>query len=246
MGQDWARTMVGYFTDEVGIVVGFSAIRPLDDWFTRVQALDYLQLMAAAQGSINLGFAWACSGSNWAFRKVLFEKAGGYMLISDRIGGDDSLFMQVMQKRTSTKVVFAAEAAAWVETQAVASIPVFLRQRVRWASEANYMHNLNRLFFGVILATFLANLTPIVYLIMWIAGAGSFAPFFWAVLLKLLGEGMVFSKAIIIYHRPVLKNVFPLWFILQPFYIVTMGILSFFGNRLGWGKRVQSEKVIGY
>jgi cellulose synthase/poly-beta-1,6-N-acetylglucosamine synthase-like glycosyltransferase len=238
MGKDWARTMAGYFTNEVGIVVGFSAIRHHNDWFTRVQALDYLQLMAAAQGSINLGFAWACSGQNWAFRKILFEKAGGYMLIRDRVGGDDSLFMQVMQKRTRTQVVFAADEAAWVETQAVVSIPVFLRQRVRWASEANYMHNLNRLFFGVIIATFLVNLAPIVYLILGTAGVVSFGPFFWMVLLKLVGEWMVFGKAIAIYKRETLKHTFPLWFILQPFYIVLMGILSFGGNRLDWGARV--------
>jgi len=240
MGKDWARTMAGYFTEEVGIVVGFSAIRHLNDWFTRVQALDYLQLMAAAQGSINLGFAWACSGQNWAFRKILFEKAGGYMLIRDRVGGDDSLFMQVMQRRTRTNVVFAAGEAAWVETQAVASIPVFLRQRVRWASEANYMHNLNRLFFGVIVATFLANLMPIVYLLLGAAGVVSSAPFFWIVLLKLFGEGVVFSKAASIYKKESLKSGFPIWFLLQPFYIVFMGILSFFGNRLGWGIRAKS------
>lgn len=237
MGKDWARTMAGYFTEEIGIVVGFSAIHHHNDWFTRVQALDYLQLMAAAQGSINLGFAWACSGQNWAFRKNLFEKAGGYMLIRDRVGGDDSLFMQVMQKRTRTKVVFAADEAAWVETQAVASIPTFLRQRVRWASEANYMHHFNRLFFGVIVATFLANLMPIIYLILWISGMVPFAPLFWIVLLKLIGEGIVFKKAIQNYKKESLKSVFPAWFIIQPFYIVLMGILSFGGNRLDWRRR---------
>jgi len=244
VGKNWALAMASYFTNEVGIVVGFSAIQPLADWFTRIQALDYLLLLTAAQGSINLGFAGACSGSNWAFRKVLFERVGGYMLIQDRIGGDDSLFMQVMQKRINAKVVFAAEEAAWVETEAVTSISTFFRQRIRWASEANYTHHLNRLFFGVILATFLANLMPIVYLILWIIGAVSFAPFFWMVLLKLLGEGMLFRKAVGIYKKQSLKSVFPIWFILQPFYIVLMGILGIWGNRLDWSHRSSSPDAV--
>ena len=236
MGKDWARTMASYFTDDVGIVVGFSAIRYLNDWFSRLQALDYLQLMAAAQGSINLGFAWACSGQNWAFRKVLFENAGGYMLVRDRVGGDDSLFMQAMQKRTHAQVVFAADEAAWVETQAADSLATFLHQRIRWASEANYMHHFNGLFFIVILATFLANLMPIVYFALAITKTVSFVPFFIVIAIKLIGEATLARKAVQVYKRKNLMNVFLPWFIIQPFYVVLMGIFSFFGNRLGWGK----------
>jgi len=235
LGNKWVRTMASYFTDEVGIVVGFSAIR-YRDWFTRIQAFDYLQLMAAAQGSINLGFAWACSGQNWAFRKILFEKAGGYMLLRDRIGGDDSLFMQVMQKRTRTKVVFAGEESAWVQTEPVAEAGRFLRQRIRWASEANYMHNLNRVFFAVVLATFLANLVPLVYLVLWLAGLLPVYPLAMAVVLKLNGEGFLAAKTVRIYRKPELMKSFFAWFCLQMPYIVFMGIMSFWGNNLGWGK----------
>jgi cellulose synthase/poly-beta-1,6-N-acetylglucosamine synthase-like glycosyltransferase len=244
MGKDWARTMASYFTEDVGIVVGFSAIRYLNDWFSRLQALDYLQLMAAAQGSTNLGLAWACSGSNWAFRKVLFENAGGYMLVRDRVGGDDSLFMQVMQKRTRTKVVFAADEAAWVETQAADSLATFLRQRIRWASEANYMHHFNCLFFVVILATFLANLMPIVYFVLAITGVVTFVPFLIVIAIKLIGEAMLAFKAVRVYQRKDLMGVFIPWFIIQPFYIVLMGILSFGGNRLDWGHRSSSHDSV--
>lgn len=237
MGKNWARTMASYFADETGIVVGFSAIHYLNDWFTRVQAFDYLQLMAAAQGAINLGLAWACSGQNWAFRKVLFVKAGGYRLIRDLVGGDDSLFMQVIQKRTRTKVVFAAEEAAWVETQAVTEIVKFLRQRMRWAGEANYIQHINHLFFGVILATFLFNLMPIIYFLLWVFGAVTFAPLLCMILLKLIGEWILSRKAVEVYRKQDLKRTFPLWFIIQPFYIVVMGVLSFFGNRLDWSRK---------
>ncbi|MBP9005528.1 MAG: hypothetical protein KBG36_04685, partial [Candidatus Marinimicrobia bacterium] len=134
-------------------------------------------------------------------------------------------------------VVFAADEAAWVETQAADSLATFLRQRIRWASEANYMHHFNCLFFVVILATFLANLMPIVYFVLAITGVVTFIPFLIIIAIKLIGEATLAFKAIRVYQRKDLMGVFIPWFIIQPFYIVLMGILSFFGNRLGWGER---------
>jgi hypothetical protein len=179
-----------------------------------------------------------------AFRKVLFEKAGGYMLISDRLARRLALYAGHAEAHQYQSCIRCRSRrlggnAGGRQHSGFSAAEGALGQR-------SQLHaHLNRLFFGVILATFLANLTPIVYLIMWIAGAGSFAPFFWAVLLKTARRRDGFQQSHPNLSQTGFENVFPLWFILQPFYIVTMGILSFFGNRLGWGKRVQSEKVIG-
>jgi len=54
----WIETMVSYFTDDVGMVVGFSQFgHPKGKYsvFEQLQAIDFLSLMGAAQGSINLG-----------------------------------------------------------------------------------------------------------------------------------------------------------------------------------------------
>lgn len=237
MGSRWVSTVVGYFSDEVGEVVGFSGVMYDKSMFERLQALDFLQLMAAAQGTLNLGIAWACSGQNLAFRKSLFKKVGGYKELVDRIGGDDSLFMQVIKRRTKTKIVFASDPKAWVENEPVNKFLTFVRQRIRWASEANYMHKLNVPFFTVVLSTFITNLVPIIYLLLLFLGVSVLKPLLFFLGIKLLGEGILFFKATDVYNRVDLRGTFILWFILQIPYVVFMGIFSFWGNRMKWGNK---------
>lgn len=237
MGPEWVSTVVGYFSDEVGEVVGFSGVMYGKSMFERLQAVDFLQLMAADQGTLNLGIAWACSGQNLAFRKSLFKKVGGYKEIIDRVGGDDSLFMQVIKKRTKTKIVFASDSKAWVENEPVNNFLTFVRQRIRWASEANYMHKLNVPFFTVVLSTFITNLVPIIYLLLLFLGVSVLKPLLFFLGLKLLGEGILFFKATDIYNRGDLRRTFIPWFILQIPYVVFMGIFSFWGNRMKWGNK---------
>lgn len=236
MGPRWLASMVSYFQEDVGIVVGFSGIQAQQDFFTRWQALDYLLLMAAAQGATNLGMAWACSGQNWAFRKILFERVGGYQRLRERVGGDDSLFMQLIRRKTRAKAVFASEPDAWVTTQPVDRIGNFLRQRIRWAAEANYMHRLNPLFFAIILATFLVNLLPLIFCCLWLGGLNLGGWALGMILFKFGVEFVLAKAAVQIYHRPELLSNFPFWFVVQMPYVVAMGIASFWGNRIGWKK----------
>lgn len=234
MGPDWIATMAGYFTAEVGIVVGYSAMEGIDNLLVKWQSLDYLMLMAAAQGITNLGFAWACSGQNWAFRKALFDRVGGYQLLHDRTAGDDTLFMQIIKKKTRARAIFAAHPGAWVRTEALPELKSFLRQRIRWSSEANYIHRINPLFFLVILATFLSNLAPLLLLLLWLVGLKVGGLALGLLGIKLAAEGLLAARALKVYHREDLRMVFPLWFITQMPYVVFMGLASFWGNRIGW------------
>lgn len=237
MDLKWVSTMVGYFSNEVGMVAGFSGVIYDKSVFWRLQALDFLQLMAADQGTLNLGIAWACSGQNLAFRKSLFQKVGGYKEIINRVGGDDSLFMQVIKKGTKTKIVFASDSSAWVENEPIRRFSTFVRQRIRWASEANYMHKLNVPFFTVVFSSFITNLVPIIYLLLLFLGISVLKPLLFFLGLKLLGEGILFLKATDVYNRRDLRRTFFLWYIFQMPYVVFMGMLSFWGNRLKWGNK---------
>ena len=54
----WIEAMVGYFSPQVGMVVGFSQFgrkKEKHSFFENLQATDFLQLMAAAAGSCSLG-----------------------------------------------------------------------------------------------------------------------------------------------------------------------------------------------
>jgi len=241
---EWLATMASYFHEDVGAVVGFSGIKYGADWFSRLQAFDYLQLMTAARGATNLDFAWACSGQNWAFRKKYYDHVGGYRELASRVGGDDSLFLQIMRRKTGLRVVFAADSRAWVATDAVTDWKTFLRQRIRWASEANYMRLLNPVFFGVVVGTFLANLGPLFFGLSALGGHGGWGVFLLLTGIKLGGELSLAHAAVKIHHRRELLRVFPLWFVFQIPYTVSVGILSFWGNKVEWhGKARRNPNV---
>ncbi|MCJ7813016.1 glycosyltransferase, partial [bacterium] len=73
----WVETMVSYFSEDVGMVVGFSQLCYGDEscsLFQKIQAVDFLMLMAAAQGTANMGCAWAASGQNLAYRKTVYDQ----------------------------------------------------------------------------------------------------------------------------------------------------------------------------
>jgi cellulose synthase/poly-beta-1,6-N-acetylglucosamine synthase-like glycosyltransferase len=233
-GSGWIRSMACSFRPGVGMVVSFTGIRDTKATFNGWQALDYLMLMAGAQGSLNLGLVWGCAGSNMAFRKSVFEAVGGYQALVQRIGGDDSLFMQIIHRKTGQKVSFAAVREAWVETASIPSLKEFLQQRMRWAADANYMLKLNPLFFVVILATFLSNLAPFGLGLAWWNGLLGYGPLLGFLLVKLSLEGLLTWRGTAVYYRKQLQVFFPVWFLLQMPYIVLMGVLSFFGNRTRW------------
>ncbi len=234
MRSSWISTMVSYFSPEVGMVVGFTAIENHPTVFTQLQTLDYLLLMAAARGTINLGIFWGCSASNFAFRKALYHQIGGYHDIADRVGGDDSLFLQLVSKKAHTRVRFADAPGAWVKTKPATNAFHFLRQRMRWASYANYAHRLTPAFFSVAVVTFLANLAPLLFVALLLCGSATFV---WTVILiglKFICEGSLAWQATRLFGYQYLRKLFPLWFLVQMPYIVIMGILSFVGNRARW------------
>jgi len=233
----WISSMASCFDEEVGVTAGYSRFRYNHRIFHRLQALDYLNLMTAECATLNLNLVWGCAGNCLAFRKSLFREVGGYKDIRDRIGGDDSLFMQIIKKKSSLKIVFNSDSRVVVQTQPVDTFFGLIRQRARWAADANYMIHLNIPFFVVIVSTFIANLAPIGYLIGWQTGIVGIVPLGILVALKLIGEGLVTWHGTRLFRQTELCRVFIPWFLFQPFYVVLMGILSFWGNRMDWNRK---------
>lgn len=236
-GPEWVETMVSYFQPDTSMVVGFTGIADDTRTFTRLQALDYLLLMAGAQGTLNLGITWGCSGSNLAYRKTLYSEIGGYQDLKTRVGGDDSLFMQLLRRGTGGKVIFASDPQAWVQTKASRNLAGFLLQRMRWAADANYMIKLNIPFFVIILATFITNLSVLGGLFLIIPGIVSGSLIISLVAIKLLPELLLAIKATQVFQRKYLLKYFPLWFILQIPYVAITGLLSLWGNRFPWFRK---------
>jgi cellulose synthase/poly-beta-1,6-N-acetylglucosamine synthase-like glycosyltransferase len=241
----WIETMVSYFTDDVGMVIGFSQLGDKQypySFFERVQAVDFLSLMAAAQGSSNLNFPLAVSGQNIAYRKAAFEAVGGFEKIKHRISGDDVLLLQLMRKYTNWKIRFAPSERAFNWTQPEKTIKSFLNQRKRWASNGSYQTRLNKIFFFFIVSVFITNLillfgTPVYYLLY-----DTIKIPFICLLAKIIVEFSIILKGSLVYQRKDLVKYFPIWAVLQIPYVIFTGLMGSLGCFI-WKDRKYFQEV---
>lgn len=241
----WIETMVSYFSEEVGFVVGFSQLGNPGyrySLFEGLQAVDFLSLMSAAQGCTNLNFPLAASGQNLAYRKAAFLAVGGFEKVKNRVSGDDVLLLQLISRYTNWKARFASSAQGFNWTKPEKTLRAFLNQRKRWASNGAFQIRLNIVFFIFILITFLMNVigflgTPIYFL-----STHSWQLPLVCMAAKFSMEFLVTVKGAVVYRRTDLLRYFPLWMVLQMPYVIFTGLLGSLG-RFIWKERSFSRQL---
>ena len=234
----WVSGMASYFNQDVDYVVGYSEVERGTRLVTRFQSFDFLMLMIAARGTTNSGKAWASSGQNQAYRKSLFEMVEGYSLIANKLQGDDSLFLQICRKQNSAKVIFADKPECRTIARQEKTWRAFIKQRMRWAGDANIMWEFNVSFFISILTTFLL---PLLLLVTLFSGL-FYDPYYLTVFAIVLTIN--FFMEFILYFvgiRQLAKSIqffdFCFWYLMHIPYVVMMGIGSFFIGQLNWRGR---------
>ncbi|MBN1782968.1 glycosyltransferase [bacterium] len=235
----WTETMVSFFTADTGMVVGYSELCPdpsICTPFQKIQAVDFLMLMTAAQGTANLGRAWAASGQNLAYRKEVFDQVRGFSEIGNRISGDDVLFLQIVRRSTDWKVRFARSEKCRNHTGAERTLSAFLNQRKRWASNGAYQWKLNRPFFSYVVVTFVTNLLLFISLPFSLIVPAAVSAMITAWAIKFAAEAWLFIRGCRAYGRGDLHAFFPAWFFLQVPYVVFVGISGTLGGFL-WKDR---------
>jgi cellulose synthase/poly-beta-1,6-N-acetylglucosamine synthase-like glycosyltransferase len=241
----WIEAMVSYFDPNVGMVIGFSQFgrkRDKQNLLEQLQAIDFLQLMAAAAGSCTLGYPLAASGQNLGYRKETFRQVGGYTRVAQRISGDDVLLLQLVRRLTKWRIVFAHSAHTFNTSQPQKTLIALLNQRTRWASNASYQIRLNKLFWGYLVVVFTVNAlfffgVPISVLIH-----TSSAKLWTCLLIKIGAELLVAVGAARKFNRFDLLKYFPIWAFLQVPYVVIAGMLGVFG-KFNWKERDYQAEV---
>jgi cellulose synthase/poly-beta-1,6-N-acetylglucosamine synthase-like glycosyltransferase len=236
MGKNWVKNTSEYFQTNIDYIIGYSDTLPTKKWASIFQKLDMFMLMIAAKGITQQGIPWASIGQNQGYRKSLYKKVGGFDKISDCLQGDDSLFLQVCRKIGNIKAVFVDDPETYVTGRTEETWSGFLRQRMRWAGDANLMIKYNKLFFVTIISTFIGNIFPIILIILSIF-QDNYYYFSIIILLKLFIEVLLYILGSIKYRKPIDLFEFVFWFLIQMPYIVLMGIMSFWAQNFGWKGR---------
>jgi len=225
----WIESMVSNFREDISMVAGFSRIY-IPDWkkgslLNRFEFFDFLMMFMAAAGAILSGRYFSCSNQNLAYRRKDYEEVGGFEKIKHLLSGDDVNLMQLFRKKKK-KVTFSLIRHSFVYTQPVNSLKQLISQRSRWASNAKWQLTLNPEFFFYLAATFLLNLSILVFIIInWQVAIVLFAA-------KYGGECIFVSRHFQLFETERKKLAFfPLWSVLQPLYIMIvtiMGLLNLF------------------
>jgi|TARA_B100000035_G_scaffold314502_1_gene330974 cellulose synthase/poly-beta-1,6-N-acetylglucosamine synthase-like glycosyltransferase len=236
VSTNWIASMVSSFTENVGMVIGYSEASPVNTITQKLEALDFLMLLSAARGSAALGEPYACTGQNIGYRRKAFDEVGGFSTFASQVGGDDTLLMQQIKRKTSWQIVFSQDPDSFVKSTPQDTLWGFITQRIRWAADTLLVWKTDPLFFGIIVVTFLANLLSSIFPFM-LLNNPALSMILLGLLAKLFVEGAVMFKGTTIFNRQELRVVFLLWFFLQIPYVAFMGLLSFFGNLLPWGGR---------
>lgn len=236
----WVRTMAAAFADpEVVFASGPVRYDAAGGLFARLQALDFLGLMACGAGGIATGRPNLANGACVAYRRDVFEHLGGFSGIDDVTSGDDELLMQKIAYGRAggygpESVRFVNRPEATVVTDPVRTLPDFLDQRKRWASKGTrYPRELQSMLI-LFVAFFLGIAATTVALPL--------APGLWPYLLGALGLKAVGDLSILVpatgrfRQRPLLW-VYPLYGPLHVFHSVVVGILGPLNRGFRWKGR---------
>jgi len=235
----WIETMVSYFMEDVGMVVGFSQLGKKGEkrsLFEQLQAIDFLTLLSAAQGALNVHYPLASTGQNLAYRKEAFEQVGGFKEIGHRISGDDVLLLQLIYKKTNWKIRFAPSPKSFNYSLPEKTLRKFSNQRKRWASNGSYQFKLNKGFFLIVINTFLINLLLLIYLPVFLILSKNPAVALSCLFFKFLIEFLIILKGVQVYNRKDLIKYFPVWTALQIPYVVIVGLLGNIGKFVWKGR----------
>jgi cellulose synthase/poly-beta-1,6-N-acetylglucosamine synthase-like glycosyltransferase len=234
----WISSMIRYFTDDVGLVAGFSPLDRIDipSVFHRLIRLDGLALAGVAAGSFGAGMPLTCNGRNLAYRKSVYEEVGGFSAIGSFISGDDDLFMHLVRRNTRWHLRYNIDAASAVSSRPLTDFIQFVHQRLRHASKTR--HYPVGLTMGLV-AVYLFNLFLLTVV---------FVPKMWPVFIVIFGMKSILEFCLVLRMVRMFRlqgwlRFFPLAMLLHVPYVVVFGLWGLLGRFKWKGEVFRTKKV---
>lgn len=148
VGKGWITSIVKhYLASGARMISGPVRLTPITDFFSKLQALEFLSLVGSGAGSVAKGKPLMANGANLAFLKKAFEKVGGYQGNEMQASGDDVFLMLKMNEYfKENSIAFLKDEKAIVDTSPKSNWNEFISQRIRWASKTKAYKNFFSIF----------------------------------------------------------------------------------------------------
>lgn len=223
----WARAMAGRFSDPaLGMVCGITTVEH-ETILDRIQALDWLLLLAVASAASSAGFPLTAMGNNMAFRREAYLAVGGYPALPFSVTEDYALF-QAIHRTSRWRVELVLDRALRNDTLPLASFREVFSQRKRWARGGL---RASPWAYGLYLTVFLAHL----FLLL-----GLFLQPVWAVPLLLAKCGADLALIAVAKHRLGVRGLrftFPLFEAYLFSYVIAMPFAILIAPGTRWKER---------
>lgn len=130
VSPSWVKTLASYYTEDVGMVDGFTS-QETKDQFSGMQNLDFLFLLSVASGTINFKLPLSCIGNNMSYRKDVYDEVGGYQNLEFSVTEDFSL-MFAIDNLKKYKIIYPFDAGAHIVSLPCENWRTLFLQKKRW------------------------------------------------------------------------------------------------------------------
>lgn len=137
----WLETMCRLFDAGADMIIGYAPYTATNQSsiIRKVLSLEYFSIALIAASSTALKYPITCIGTNFAYRKKVYQDVGGFGRFKSFISGDDDLFLTIVRDTHAYDIQFAADEQSHVFNDPPKSFSQFVNQRLRFASKGfNY------------------------------------------------------------------------------------------------------------
>lgn len=127
----WAKTMVSYFTKEIGLCGGMTS-QETGNPFKGMQHLDFMYLLGAGSGTVNAGIPLSVIGNNMAYSRAAYNETGGYENMPFSVTEDSQLLAAISDLK-KYKIIYPLDKDALIKSLPVEGFSQLYKQKKRWA-----------------------------------------------------------------------------------------------------------------
>ena len=220
----WLELMASVFDKDVGAAVGVSLWHAEGKLWGKVIALESFVTTVVSLAGVGHDRPFLSVGRNFAFRRNLFERLGGYAKDMHIFSGDDDLLLQKISALPAIRVAAVFSAGSIVPSRGAENLWAFIRQKRRHISSSKVYPRTAQLAYALF---HLSNL--VLWLSPFFVGLGGVG----LLLLKFLADGFIFHQALHRCRSAISWAAFVPWEALFLFTHIFVGPMSFVG-RVRW------------
>ncbi len=220
----WLELIMSGFEKDVGAVIGVSPWYAEGKFWSRIIALESFATTIVSLAGVGHDRPFLAVGRNFAFRRELFERVGGYDSDMHIFSGDDDLLLQKISAVPSVRVTAVFSNESIVPSRGAENLQAFIRQKRRHISSSKVYPRAVQLAYALYhLSNFILWLSPF---FLGLIGLGF-------LLIKFFVDGLIFYRILRRCRLAISWTAFLPWEALFLFTHIFIGPMSFVG-RVRW------------